>query len=540
LFVCDLVGFQLVVFCSLCNFVSDELQATVRRLWQGGESLTFRKGSTSRAASSDLKTKKDKDGPEPNHVEMLLEFRESNEHPGTSRRDQVSPMSSPKGATAKKKSWAESLSGAKFSPLGSPVTPERTPVRKKGLPVDMGMPSLAAVSSPESVITEEGDDILSPPRSSSKRDLARQSSGYSWKDGMPLSPSSRRSVFGRQSSRGDLVLFRDLSADDCVAIMAQGGSQKHGLEFFDHLSESLLTKNAASQSPEWPSLSRSPSTSSLRHSNMDDRWLLESNYRAAATHQALVWNACLGLLTKMSSAVKEIELERCAKLSSSLLVAVPLERRVLLEMREIQEEVVQEFVQIRHDKEYLSESIDETIGHHAQLLLERDCDHKSHILNVSKSLPPDLSHPTESLEAETTYGITHHAMVVERSVGLRSWKTTMVVATADRYMHLFDTSFIPEITVGSSPNEAFDKLLPNDDFYNRQIVPRKDKLLKNLNPVTVVNLRKCRILTIDENTVEVTEKYMGVFRDTATRKFFLRGDPKDLARWKHFLTRKSS
>jgi hypothetical protein len=486
-------------------------------------------------ASSDLKTKKDKDGAEPKHVEMLLPFRESDEHRATSRCDQVSPMSSPiKGATAAKLPSVESPSGAESSPQRCPVTP----FRKKDLPVDMGMPSLAASS--ESVSTEEGDDILSPPRNSSKYELARQSSGYSWKDGMPLSPSSRRSVFGRQSSGCDLALSRDLSADDCVAILAQGGSQKHGLEFFEHLSESLLTKNAPSQSPEWPSLSRSRSTSSLRHANIDDRWLFESNYRAAATHQALVWNAYLGLLTKMSSAVKEIELERCAKLSSSLLVAVPLERRVLLEMREIQEEVVQEFVEIRHDSEFLSKSIDETIGHHAQLLLERDSDHKSSVLNVSKSLAPDLSHPTESLEAETTYGITHHAMVVERFVGLRSWKTTMVVATADRYMHLFDTSFIPDITVGSSPNEAFDKLLPDDDFYNRHIVPRKDKLLKNLSPVTVVNLRKCRILTIDETTVEVTEKYMGVFRDTATRKFFLRGETEDLARWKHFLTRKSS
>lgn len=422
----------------------------------------------------------------------------------------------------------------------APVTPLKTPSRKTMSPVDMGSSSFSHAVSPQSVIDAGEDTFSSTPKNSPKPDLAKQSSGYAWKDGLPMSPSSRRSVFSRQSSSGSFALSRKLNADDCMAIIAGDGSQSHGMEFFEYLSIALMSKNAPPPPPEWPTLGRNSSASSASSSGVRDRWLLESNYHAAASHQALVWDSCLALLSKMSDAVKEIELERCAKLSSTLLVAVPLERRMLLEMRDLHEQVMHEFLGIRHDKGTLSESVDAMVEYHAQLLLQRDSDHRSSVLSQFQNLAPDLSERIESLEAEATYGVTHHAMVVERSVGLRSWKTTLVVATADRCMHLFDLSSIPELTVGCSPNEAFDELLPNDDFSETEhIVPRSDKLLQNLHPVTTVNLRKCRIMTVEKDMVEVTEKCSGVFRDSA-RKFYLRGEAVDLQCWKHFLTRKRS
>jgi len=353
-----------------------------------------------------------------------------------------------------------------------------------------------------------------------------------------MSPSSRRSLFGKQHSEGQDAISRDLSADDCIAIMSEEGAQKHGYDFFEYLHETLLMMDSPPDSPEWPSLKRSPSWGSAP---VEDRWLLETNYRAAAAHHARVWNACMGLLTKMIDAVKEMELERCVKLNSILLVALPLERRMLLEMREVHETVVSEFLCIRHDRQHLSESIESMIEHHARLLRHRDSDHRSSILNRSRQLDLDLMmDTTEHLEPEATYGITHQAMVVERSVGLRSWKTTLAVVTVDRFMHLFDVSFIPDITVGSSTTEAFDQLLPNDDFHDgAPLAPREEKLLKHLNPVSSVDLRNCRISSVDKGSVEVTEVYAGLFREKVMRRFFLRGEPEDLDSWKRFLKGKA-
>lgn len=229
----------------------------------------------------------------------------------------------------------------------------------------------------------------------------------------------------------------------------------------------------------------------------------------------------------MNEAVIDIEVERSMKLSSLLLVALPLERRMFLEAKEVHQSVVEELLGIRHDKQYLTESIESMFDHHARILRQRDSDHKSSILNRSRRLAPDPTNITEPLESEETYGITHQAMVAERSVGLRSWKISLVVVTVDHFMHLFDLSSFPEITLGSSEAEAFDFLLPDDDFSDDvPIVPRTDKLLKYLEPVSSVDLRSCTISSLENGSgVEVTERQAGLFRDKVVRRFFLRGKP---------------
>jgi hypothetical protein len=155
-------------------------------------------------------------------------------------------------------------------------------------------------------------------------------------------------------------------------------------------------------------------------------------------------------------------------------------------------------------------------------------------------LAPVLTDTAEPLEPEATYGITHHAIVVERAVGLRAWKTTLAVVTIDRYMHLFDVSFHPEITIDSSTSEAFDMLLPDEDFHNGMpIIPREEKLLKHLAPICSIDLRNCNISSKGAETIEVTESCAGLFGRKVARRFVLRGEPEDLASWKHFLLKRN-
>lgn len=475
---------------SIVYTVIDELDGAVRRLWDGGESHPAL-----------VKEPQEKDNSAP---QLLVPFPDIDESKFEVY-EPVSPLPSPRVADRMTEKTPER------SRVTSPsvnLSPHATP------------PPPVFPASPTSLHSlSTADD-----NSSSLQSL----SGRGRKDGLPTTPSSRRRK----------EISSDITSDQCMSIITmKEGAQKHGKEFFEYLSDALLSKDAPIESPGWPSLQPSPSYESPC---IDDRWLLETNYRAAVTHQALVWDACLGLLNKMNDAAKDIELERCVKLNSMLLVALPLERRMLLEMREVHESVVQEFLVIRHDKQHLSDSIDGMIDRHARLLRRRDSDHKSFILNKSRQLAPDLTNPSEGLEPEGTYGITHQAMVVERSVGLRSWKCTLAVVTIDRVLHLFDISFVPGIAVGSSATEAFDKLLPDDDFPEGvPLVPRKEKLLKYLSPITTVNLRNCCISSRGIESIEVTEtySYVGLFRDKATRRFFLRGESEDLARCRQFLKR---
>ena len=374
-------------------------------------------------------------------------------------------------------------------------------------------------------------------QSSGWNPFASDASSGGSREGTPraLDRKNSSSSFRKVPSNGQLF-SRGLNADDYASILSEEGLQKKGKAFFEHVRTTLLSKNedAPPDSIDMPSLSRGLSSSGL--TLVKDRWLLESNYYCAVTQQEVVWNTCLSLVSKMNEAVKDIELERSMKLNSVLFAALPLERRMFLEAKDVHKSVVDGLLSIRHDRQYLSESIDILIDHYAGLLRHRDSDHKSSILNRSRRLTPDLTSAIEPLESEKTYGITHKAMVAERSVGLMSWKTTLVVGTVDHCMHLFDVSFIPDITLESSATEAFDCLLPDDDFsVDTPITPHTEKLLKYLTPVSSVNLRNCTISSIDKRSVEVAEKQAGLFREKTIRRFMLRGNPRDLENWKHFL-----
>ena len=99
----------------------------------------------------------------------------------------------------------------------------------------------------------------------------------------------------------------------------------------------------------------------------------------------------------------------------------------------------------------------------------------------------------------------------------------LAVAMVDHYMHFFDTSFIPAVTVGTSAAKAFQQFLPNDDFsLDALIVPWDEKLLKYMSPVNTVNLRHCNVSSGNEGIIEVMETYVGLFHEKATRRFILK------------------
>ena len=92
----------------------------------------------------------------------------------------------------------------------------------------------------------------------------------------------------------------------------------------------------------------SPANSALRKiSLVKDVWVRESLYRAAAQHQAKVWHTCMGLLAKMSDAVKEIELERSVKLHAMLLDFLPRERRLFIGLPAVPKPVIEKLMSYR-------------------------------------------------------------------------------------------------------------------------------------------------------------------------------------------------
>jgi len=334
---------------------------------------------------------------------------------------------------------------------------------------------------------------------------------------------------------------------DILSPLSDTTPRGRGLGFFKSLSglsrQSISPAAVSSVASTSLNIAFSPAHSALRKiSLVKDVWVRESLYRAAAQHQAKVWHTCMGLLAKMSDAVKEIELERSVKLHAMLLDFLPRERRLFIGLPAVPKPVMDKLMAYREmDEEKMGENIDEALHKRSRIVLRIDNDQRSSFMNRSRCKAPDLTvkmdKPMEGEIFETE--MNRYAGVIERRVAAKVWKTTLAIMTADYYLHLFDVADDSDITVGMSPEEAYTKLLPDHEFPTSQSMnlgPRTDKVLKDLIPTETLNLLNSTVATVDDH-VEVTETVPGRIREKATRKFFLKVDD-ETAVWEDVLSRR--
>jgi hypothetical protein len=282
---------------------------------------------------------------------------------------------------------------------------------------------------------------------------------------------------------------------------------------------SPIVAAAAPLAMDWSS----PVSASLRKITVKDVWVRESLYRAAVQHQSKVWQTCLGLLSKMNEAMKEIEMERSVKLHAMLLDFLPRERRMFMGLPAVPAPVLKKLVALREGQSTTEEQIDEALHKRSRIVLRIDNEknQRSSIMNRSRCVAPDLSGTVDKPPLdEILSDMMRFWRVIERKVGVKVWKTTLGVVTADYFLHLFDVSSHRDVAVGSSPEEAYSKLLPPHEFPTTQEA-RTDKLLKDLIPTESINLLNCSVISAGDQ-VEVTETFSGRWSDKATRKFFFK------------------
>ena len=358
------------------------------------------------------------------------------------------------------------------------------------------------------------------------------------------SPTAEESIQSEDDSKGVTSL-----GDDVASPLSQGTPRGRGLGLFKSLSG--LSRQAIS--PAGPStmasaagspfnLAFSPVNSSLRKiSHIKDVWVREALYRVAAQHQAKVCHTCTGLLSKMSDAVKEIELERSVKLHAMLLDFLPRERRLFIGLPSVPKPTIEKLLTFREDESKMEEHIDEALHKRSRIVLRIDNDQRSSFLNRARCKAPDLTGKVDKpLEGEAfKTEINRYASVVERRVAAKVWKTTLAVVTADYYLHLFDAGEDSDITVGMSPEEAYEKMLPEHEFptsENATLGPRTDRVLKDLIPTETINLMNCTAVAVGDH-VEVTETVPGRIREKASRKVVLKVDD-ETAVWEDILKRR--
>lgn len=273
-----------------------------------------------------------------------------------------------------------------------------------------------------------------------------------------------------------------------------------------------------------------------------DGWLIEMMYRQAVNSQVQILQKCGEPLEAIWQSMQNIEVNRQVRLHEVLLDFIPRQRRLFLGLSPITGPILDDLIETRAEPKELEEQVEETIRKHMQVLLKSTNAQRSSIMNRSRATAPNLEELHGMLTGEFfDNGLLKAAKIVERRIGMRShWQTTLVVATSDKYMHMFDLSAFPQAYLGGAPEPVFELLLPDYDLPSLDsdsVQRRQDHLLKNLTPVDTVNLVKCTATVLEEDprTLEIVESGLSSLI-RSTRKFTLRTTGREeTQQWVDFL-----
>lgn len=281
-----------------------------------------------------------------------------------------------------------------------------------------------------------------------------------------------------------------------------------------------------------------------------DGWLVEMQYRVAVATENGVWECCKHELAELYESINNLDFQRRNKMQQVLLAFLPRQRRLFLGLPGILEPVLDGYVSYRTDHETLEANVEDAIQKQSQCYLRYEHEHRSSIMNRSRSYKPDLVQETETIDSLFGYpfesSMVRLAKVVERNTGAvwsGTWKVTLAVVTASRFLHLFEMPESPEMETGISPMEALGALIPpvsdlapaniNDSSERRQAKNRSAELFKGLSPVVSINLANSVLKESPKypEHLDIIETMPGNFTSNRRRHTMRLASDQDRAEW---------
>lgn len=263
--------------------------------------------------------------------------------------------------------------------------------------------------------------------------------------------------------------------------------------------------------------------------DLKDTWLKEMMYRSAVNFTSQVWGRCMSEMLDIFEIFQDLEVQRRTILHQAVLEFLPRERRLFLSLPPIMEPITTDLLNLRMYSEFDHDMIEDSIKKRSEQFLKLESKQQSKIMNRSRASVPDLDELLQSLPGEFfDNGLLAHAKVVERRSGLMGhWRTTLLVITADYFLHIFDCMLSMNIERGTLPELAFKELLPSYEIPTSKThdpKPREDALLKHLTPLASLNLNNSSASNdvIDPQVMDITEIVAGRFRAETTRRFTVR------------------
>jgi hypothetical protein len=286
---------------------------------------------------------------------------------------------------------------------------------------------------------------------------------------------------------------------------SQSGGSMHGFSSGGGSTQGFITPGEGGAMPIVSSVYSPLVKSTFKQlGGVEDGWLIEMYYRAAASYQRSVFEAGEKQLQKLQEDIVNLEERRNRRLHQIMLAFIPRQRRLFLGLPEQLKEMLDSLVGFRVDEESLNSLIDESIAERSKNRLKSSTQHRSSIMNRSKAQAISNQAATPEVESiEEGFGDPFespqmiHCSIVEikpfgfGSVMNNSWKVVLAVVTSHGSLLLFEVPGA-ESYKDISTTDAFQKLYPNFDLSEQDswVQGRKFELLKGLTPYFSLDLKK--------------------------------------------------
>lgn len=261
-------------------------------------------------------------------------------------------------------------------------------------------------------------------------------------------------------------------------------------------------------------VSVSPSTqSSLAKNNfkqlegLEDGWLIELLYKAAARNQRLIFDVACKELEKVYKEIVVFEELWVRKLHPLMVAFVPRQQRVFVSLPDHMKPALENLVGLRIDGESLQAHIDELIRDRSSDRLKKSQKSRSSIMNRSRlnavKDTPDAE--VEYIERLIGYPFDSSLILMSKVAELKpsglgkivnnSWKASLLIVTQEGNFHVFELPGVEVSVIGLSPAEAFRFLYPamTFDSFDSWVQRRKYEMVRRLTPAVSLNLRRCKV-----------------------------------------------
>jgi hypothetical protein len=270
-----------------------------------------------------------------------------------------------------------------------------------------------------------------------------------------------------------------------------------------------------------------------------DVWLLEMHYRMAVAYLTTVWEKSSSELSNLFAGMKEMECNRRVRLRDLLVLFMERADKMWTSIPPLLKPVIEDLTQEPKEIKLIEKDVSEKIRNKALELQNMDeavfsTDHPLNGPGLAGVPEPDDNFELQSpLMSDLLCKVEVIWRKSDKIMGV--WKPCLAATTSDCYLHLFEIPALGSVQVGTSPDVAFQALVPPVEVPTEEsiidgIVSNGRSWFEHLVPGASFDLKNSTISFNQQkgnSTFEITETlapngFSKIAKNVRKRKYSLR------------------